>query len=205
MRTPIAGPAYQYFSSLSSIDATTTNTAISHTDSQTDKDIRFMRLALRLAQHAYREKEVPIGAVVVDQDGNVVSTGRNQVEERQDATAHAEVNALREASRYQNNWRLINCTLYTTLEPCMICLGAAQNFRISRIVYAAKDIRVGACGSWQSLHDVKHPIHHIVDVSGGVCEEESAVLLKRFFSALRTEKFRYPGYDLGRGISDSIV
>jgi tRNA(adenine34) deaminase len=164
-----------------------------------------MKLALRHAQHAYREKEVPIGAIVVDSDGNILATGRNQVEECHDATAHAELNALKQAAQYKNNWRLLNCTLYTTVEPCMMCFGAMQAFRISRVVYAAKDIRLGACGSWQSLHNVKHPFHHVVDVSGGVCEEESSMLLRRFFSSLRTEKFRYPGYDVGRGVCDSDI
>lgn len=169
------------------------------TDRRPD-DVRFMKLALRLAQHAYREKEVPIGAVVVDENGNVVSTGRNMVEETHDATAHAELRALRSAADFKKNWRLLNCTLYTTLEPCMMCLGAIQNFRISRVVYAAPDLRMGACGSWQSLHSHKHPFHQSLQVVGGVCEEDSAILLKRFFTSLRTEKFRYPGYDLGRGV-----
>lgn len=175
------------------------------TKQQKDNDIRYMKLALRLAQHAYREKEVPIGAVVVDSEGNIVSTGRNEVEEKHDATAHAEINALKYAAEHKKNWRLMDCTLYTTLEPCMMCLGAIQSFRIARVVYAAKDLRLGACGSWQPLHDLKHPIHQIVDISGGVCEEDSAVLLRRFFSALRTEKFRYPGYDLGRGVCEKGI
>lgn len=170
-----------------------------------EDDARYMKLALRMAQHAYREKEVPIGAVVVDSEGNIVSTGRNQVEEKHDATAHAEINALKEAANFKNNWRLLNCTLFTTLEPCMMCLGAIQGFRISRVVYAAKDLRLGACGSWQSLHEVNHPYHRSIQITGGVGEEESSLLLKRFFASLRTEKFRYPGYNVGRGITDPEI
>lgn len=153
-----------------------------------------MKLALRHAQHAYREREVPIGAVVVNEDtGEIISAGRNQVEELQDATAHAEIIALRRASKVVNNWRLSNCTLYTTLEPCSMCFATAQAFRIKRVVFAAKDVRLGACGTWINMSDQAHPYHPSIQITQGVLEEESAVLLKRFFQTLRQDKKLHGG------------
>ena len=112
-----------------------------------DKDETFMRLALRHAQHAFREKEVPIGAVVVEDDtGLVLATSRNRVEATQDPTAHAEVNSIRAACGLRNNWRLSGCTLYTTLEPCPMCLSTAMAARVNRVVFGAHDPRLGAAG-----------------------------------------------------------
>lgn len=162
------------------------------------KDSIFMKLAIRHAQHAYREREVPIGAVLVDEDHNVIASARNSVEELHDATAHAEVLCMRKAASLQENWRLHRCTLYTTLEPCNTCFSAAQAFRIKRLVYGAKDLRLGACGSFQSQHAIKHPFHEIV-VHGGVLEDESALLLKRFFKGVRDGEYRFGSFDLGRG------
>jgi tRNA(Arg) A34 adenosine deaminase TadA len=93
----------------------------------------FMKLALRNAQNAARDKEVPIGAVLVDKDNTVIATARNSVEECYDATAHAEMECLRKASRLLKNWRLQDCTLYTTVEPCAMCLSAIQSFRVKRL------------------------------------------------------------------------
>ena len=146
-----------------------------------------MRLALRHAQHAFREKEVPIGAVLIDIEGRVIATGRNQVEKMQDPTCHAEINCIRAAVAVQSNWRLIGHTLYTTLEPCPMCMGAIQAARIKRVVYGAKDLRLGALGSWIDMtQDNKHPFHD-VDVHGGVLENESGALLSRFFTLRRRE------------------
>lgn len=146
-----------------------------------------MRLALRHAQHAFREKEVPIGAVITDSEGRVIATGRNQVEKMQDPTCHAEINCIRAAAAVQNNWRLIGHTLYTTLEPCPMCMGAIQAARIKRVVYGAKDLRLGALGSWIDMaQDKKHPFHD-VDIHGGVLENESGALLSRFFLLRRRE------------------
>ena len=145
-----------------------------------------MRLALRHAQHAFREKEVPIGAVVVDGNGIVLATSRNQVEGKKDVTAHAEIDCLRKAAQLRNNWRLADCVLYSTLEPCPMCLGAIQASRIKRVVYAASDLRVGACGSWVDLVGAKHPYHEL-EVRGGLLCEESSILLKRFFQMRRRE------------------
>ncbi len=93
---------------------------------------------------------------------------------------------LRQAASMRNNWRLNNCTLYTTLEPCPMCMGAIQGFRIKRVVYAAPDLRLGSLGSWIDLVNANHPFHN-VEVTGGVLEEESSILLKRFFQMRRRE------------------
>jgi tRNA(adenine34) deaminase len=155
--------------------------------SASNGDEHFMRLALRHAQFAFREKEVPVGAVVVDGEGRVVAAGRNGVEQQKDATAHAEISVLRKAAKLIGNWRLQDCTLYTTLEPCAMCFSAAQGFRVKRVVYGAKDLRLGALGSWINLSDTAHPFHNI-EVTSGVLEEESGTLLKRFFQLRRREK-----------------
>lgn len=148
-------------------------------------DEHFMKLALRHAQHGARESEVPIGAVIVDSDGTVLAASRNRVEAEKDATAHAEVLCMREAAKLNDNWRLSNCTLYSTLEPCPMCLSAMQSFRIKRLVYGAKDIRLGACGSHVNLLD-NHPFHNI-EVADGLMAESSEGLLKRFFQSRRAE------------------
>ena len=153
-----------------------------------EDDDHFMRLALRHAQLAYRQKEVPIGAVVVDNERRlVISAARNCVEKMSDATAHAEMLAIQKAVKFNKNWRLNNCTLYTTLEPCPMCMGAIQSSRISRVVFGTRDQRMGACGSWVDLiKENKHPFHQ-VNVRGGVCEHECSDILKRFFRWRRKE------------------
>jgi tRNA(adenine34) deaminase len=154
-----------------------------------DKDEHYMRLALRHAQHSFREKEVPIGAVIVDVNGEILATSRNRVETKKDVTAHAEIDCLRKAAELKGNWRLSGCTLYSTLEPCPMCMGAIQASRISRVVYAAPDIRVGACGSWVDLVSSKHPYHE-VEIRGDLLKEESSVMLRRFFQMRRREKLQ---------------
>jgi len=151
------------------------------------KDESFMQLALRQAQHAYREGEVPIGSIVVSSDGDVLSASRNRIEASNDATAHAEINCMRKASKLINNWRLVDCTLYSTLEPCAMCLSAMQSFRIKRVIYGANDHRLGACGSWVDLGSRKHPFHKI-EISGGLLASESSLLLRRFFQSKRMER-----------------
>lgn len=167
-----------------------------------DKDEHYMRLALRHAQHSFREREVPIGAVIVDSNGVILATSRNQVEAKTDVTAHAEITCLRKASQIQNNWRLSGCTLYSTLEPCPMCMGAIQASRITKVVYGASDIRMGACGSWVDLVQSKHPFHN-VEVVGGLLQEESSTLLKRFFQMRRKESVTDDpvSYD----ISDALI
>ena len=158
----------------------------SSADLVVDRDEHFMRLALRHAQHSFREKEVPVGAVIVDANGTILAASRNEVESKNDVTAHAEISCIRKVAQMKNNWRLSDCTLYSTLEPCPMCMGAVQASRIKRVVYGAPDLRMGACGSWVNLVDMKHPFH-TVEVVGGLLSAESSTLLKRFFQMRRRE------------------
>eukprot|EP00980_Cylindrotheca_fusiformis_P021928 scaffold8762_cov104-Cylindrotheca_fusiformis.AAC.1 len=148
-----------------------------------------MNLALKEARAAEDIGEVPIGAIVVERahDGtfNVVSAAHNLVETTHDASAHAELLALRKASKRARNWRLVNATLYSTLEPCPMCLAAAQAFRISSIVYGAPDIRLGAIKTHIKLLEVDHPYHTIGEVIPDVLGEESASMLRSFFRGRR--------------------
>lgn len=144
-----------------------------------------MRMALGEAQAAADEGEVPVGAVVVC-DGRVIGRGRNARERLQDATAHAEILAITAASQTTGSWRLEDCTLYVTLEPCPMCLGACLNARVRRVVYGAMEPKFGACGS---VVDLRAPpgFNHRLDTTGGVLGEESSRLLVGFFRALRQQ------------------
>lgn len=147
-----------------------------------------MQAALELARHAYDDGEVPVGAVVVDETGAIIGTGRNRVESSADVTAHAEMEALRGSGfcdATNRGWRRGGCTLYTTLEPCAMCCAAASLARIKRIVYAAPDLRLGACGTFIDLTAEPHPFHMIDEVASGVCAEDSASLLRQFFRERR--------------------
>lgn len=150
-----------------------------------------MRHALRLAEEAASQDEVPIGAVLVDSSGSVLGTGRNLVEAEIDVTQHAEIVALRCAFRKLGSWRLQGTTLYSTLEPCAMCLSALALARVSTIVYSAPDFRLGACGTWIDLAAVKHPFHTFEEVRGNVLEQESAELLRAFFRRRRKEGPRW--------------
>lgn len=122
----------------------------------------------------------------------IIATGRNRVESLKDCTRHAEIEAIKKASEIRNNWRLLGCTLYTTLEPCAMCMGAIQASRIKRVVFGASDNRLGACGSWIDLkNDTKHPYSDVI-VEGGVLKSESSILLKRFFQSRRRESKGIP-------------
>jgi len=146
-------------------------------------DVEYMRRALALAQRAYDENEVPIGALAV-LAGAPVGEGWNRPIASHDPTAHAEIVALRAAAARLKNYRLGNATLYVTLEPCAMCVGAAIQARVARIVFGAWDQKAGACGSVFDL--TREPrLTHRVDVFGGVCAEECSVLLRRFFDARR--------------------
>ena len=146
-------------------------------------DADFLRRALALAIHAQSQNEVPVGAVVV-MGGEVIGEGWNHPIAAHDPTAHAEIIALRAAARSHKNYRLEAATLYVKLEPCAMCVGAALNARLSRLVFGAWDPKAGACGSVFDLpRDTR--LTHRMDVFGGVCAEESRVLLRRFFEARR--------------------
>jgi tRNA(adenine34) deaminase len=140
--------------------------------------------ALELAASAASSQDVPVGALVVDEDGVVIGRGRNVREALADPTGHAEVVALREAAAARGTWRLDGCTLVVTLEPCVMCAGAAIQARVATLVFGAWDPKAGACGSVWDL--VRDPLatHH-VDVVGGVRAEESAALLVDFFEGRR--------------------
>ncbi len=146
---------------------------------------QWMRLALEQARQAMALGEVPVGAVAV-LNGRVIGSGFNRKESDQDPTAHAEMIALREAAAYLNNWRLIDVTLYCTLEPCPMCAGAMIQARLSRLVYGAKDTRFGADGT---IIDVlgRPEFNHRVEVVAGVLADEAGDLLQEFFRRLRDE------------------
>lgn len=144
----------------------------------------WMRLALEQARAALRTGDVPIGAVVVDAQGDVVGTGRNEREAHGDPTAHAEILALRAAAAALGRWRLEDCTLVVTLEPCAMCAGASVLARIPRIVQGAWDPKAGACGS--VLDVIRHPqLNHWTELHPSVLEDECAQLLTDFFRGRR--------------------
>jgi len=147
----------------------------------TDEEV--MREALRLAVEGGGQGEVPVGAVVV-KDGNIIGRGYNAPISSGDPTAHAEIRALREASKSLGNYRLEGCFLYVTLEPCAMCAGAIMHARISRLIYAAADPKTGACGSVIDLFSEKKLNHHAT-VTGGVLASEAGRMLSEFFAARR--------------------
>ncbi len=143
----------------------------------------WMQAALDLAQQALSIDEVPVGAVVV-KDGEIVGRGFNAPISRHDPTAHAEIMALRDAAVRLGNYRLVDCELFVTLEPCAMCSGAIMHARIARVVFGARDPKTGACGSVIDLFAEQRLNHH-TEVVGGVRAEECATLLSRFFAARR--------------------
>ncbi|MBQ7736377.1 MAG: nucleoside deaminase [Oscillospiraceae bacterium] len=149
----------------------------------TSEEEKNMSLALALAREAAAAGEIPVGCVVLGPDGQVIGRGRNRREEGRDATAHAEIEAIREACRCRGDWRLSDCTLYVTLEPCPMCAGAILNARIPTVVYGARERKSGACGSVIDLFF--EPFGFQPRVYGGVLEEECAGALKEFFEEKR--------------------
>jgi len=143
---------------------------------------KYMRMALELAAQAEGDGDVPVGCVIVKED-RVIGRGRNRREERGDATAHAEVEAIRDACARTGSWRLTDCTLYVTLEPCPMCAGAVINSRVRRVFFGARDDRAGSCGSLVNLFEL--PYNHRPEYEGGVLAEECGALLKEFFGRLR--------------------
>jgi tRNA(adenine34) deaminase len=146
-------------------------------------DIEFMQRALLLAQRAARDGEVPVGALLV-LGNDVIGEGWNRPIGSLDPTAHAEIIAMRDGAQRLRNYRLGAATLYATLEPCAMCMGAVLNARLARVVFGAWDPKAGACGSVIDLP--REPrLTHRIDVFGGVCSEESAGLLREFFASRR--------------------
>ena len=144
-----------------------------------------MKLALEMAIQAKEQGEVPVGAIIVHK-GRVIAAEHNRVESLQDPTAHAELLALRSACRVLGNWRLLDVVLYTTLEPCSMCLGAIINSRCPKVIWGAPDLRQGADGSWCKLLHTPHPISN-PQLQGGCLAQESACILREFFKSRRTE------------------
>lgn len=148
-----------------------------------EDDVRWMRRALELASEAEAVGEVPVGAVIV-KDGELIAEACNRSITDHDATAHAEIVALRTAGKSSSNYRLPDTTLYVTLEPCPMCVGAMIHARVARVVYGATDPRTGALGgAFDLLHDQQH--NHVFEVQGGVMEQECREMLQNFFRSRR--------------------
>ncbi|MGN0686964.1 MAG: tRNA adenosine(34) deaminase TadA [Oscillospiraceae bacterium] len=146
-------------------------------------DEEYMLKALELAEKAYALGEIPVGAIVVSPDGEIIGEGYNKREMLNSPTAHAEVIAIEQAAQRLSQWRLSGCTLYVTLEPCPMCVGAVINSRLKRVVYGAFDDKNGACASVTCLFDKKFT--HIPFVRSRVLSEQCAEILTRFFRQLR--------------------
>ncbi len=149
-------------------------------------DEQWMRAALEEADRAAARGEVPVGCVVVGADGTVLGRGHNLRETDADPTAHAEIVAIREASRVRRSWRLEGATLYVTLEPCVMCAGAMVNARIARVVWGCDDPKGGACATLYTIGEDTR-LNHRFTATRGVLEAECADRLKRFFAELRAQ------------------
>lgn len=148
-------------------------------------DVEFMTLAIEQAKLSAQETEVPVGAVIV-RNGEVVSVGRNRRETGKNALAHAEIEAIDLACKKLGGWRLWECEMFVTLEPCPMCTGAIINSRIRRLVFGASDYKAGSCGSVINLFDL--PYNHKPEVVSGFMQEECSALLTEFFADLRKRK-----------------
>ena len=143
---------------------------------------RYMRLALEEANAAFAQGEVPVGCVIV-RNGAVIARGHNRREQTQNALSHAETEAIQQACKAVGDWRLADCTLYVTLEPCPMCAGAILNARVGTVVYGASDATFGACGGVMNLFEEAFGVHP--KLYGGVLAEECGSLLQKFFKELR--------------------
>ena len=143
----------------------------------------YMTLALGLAKEAALEGDVPVGCIIVSPEGNIIGRGRNRREANCDATAHAEVEAIREANKALGTWRLHGCTMYVTLEPCPMCAGAIINSRIAKLFYGSREDNSGSCGSVINLFMERYG--HSPQIVGGILDDECKAVLKEFFEKLR--------------------
>lgn len=150
-------------------------------------DTFFMSQAMRQAQRAYREKEVPVGAVIVHQGRSIIARAHNQVETLKDATAHAEMLALTQAQSSFGDWRLTDCDLYVTKEPCPMCAGAIVHCRIRRVIFGCGDAKGGAAGGVVNILQMP-TLNHASEITPGVMADESILLLKDFFQKARAKK-----------------
>ncbi|EFO67493.1 tRNA adenosine(34) deaminase TadA [Lactobacillus iners] len=147
---------------------------------------KIMKLAFLEADKAEQQGEIPIGAVIVDAEGNLIGRGYNRRELDEDATRHAEIIAIQEACKNLNSWRLIDCSLFVTLEPCPMCAGAIINARLKNVYYGAFDPKAGACGSVVDLFAFTKFNHH-PQIFGGLYREQAAQQLKKFFKNIRQQ------------------
>ncbi len=149
-------------------------------------DNEFMKEALKEAQKAYDKLEVPVGCVIV-KDGKIIARAHNQKETKLDTTKHAEILAIQKASKKLESWRLLDCEMYVTLEPCPMCAGAIINSRIKKVYIGTKDEKTGACGSKLNLLE-DYTFNHKVEIETGIMKNECEEILKKFFKELRKIK-----------------
>lgn len=150
------------------------------------EDIEFMKIALTEAKKAYKKLEIPVGVVIV-KDGKIIARAHNEKEEKNDATMHAEIIAIKKASKKLKNWRLTDCKMYVTLEPCTMCAGAIIQSRISKVYIGTMDLNTGSCGSVYNVFE-DYKFNHHVEAEYGICKEECERILKQFFKMLRELK-----------------
>lgn len=155
-----------------------------------EKDIFYMKKALEIAEKYTQHGEVPVGAVIV-KDGEIISFGTNHRENEKNCLCHAEIEAINNACKKLNGWRLWQCSMYVTLEPCPMCAGAIINARIPRVVFGAYDKKNGSCGSVINLFELSY--NHKPEVTGGVLQEECSAVLKEFFKKLRKGEIKQFG------------
>ena len=148
-------------------------------------DLFFMKKAYEQAKRAYKIREVPVGAVIV-KDGEIISRAYNRRETGKNAIYHAELSAIEKACKKLGGWRLSGCTLYVTLEPCVMCAGAIINSRIKRVVFGAYEPKTGSCSAESVVNLFNLPFNHTPEVYGGICEKECGELLTEFFKEKRT-------------------
>jgi len=146
-------------------------------------DEKYMREALKEAKRAFEKNEVPIGSVIV-KSGKVIARAHNTIEKDNSSLSHAEMKAIKKAQKKIGNWRLNGCVLYSSVEPCIMCISAILLSRIERVVYGCKDKKFGGCESLAEIQNIKG-LNHKVEILGGVLEEESVKLMKRFFRKIR--------------------
>ncbi len=154
-------------------------------ENENENDVKYMREAMKQAVKAYETGEVPIGCIIVENaTGKVIGRGYNRRNTDRTTLAHAEITAIKKASKAAGDWRLEGCTIYITLEPCPMCAGAIVQARIDRCVFAAPSDKAGCAGSVVNLLDMSG-FNHQVEITSGVLEEESQALIKKFFKELR--------------------
>lgn len=151
-----------------------------------NKDEKFMKQAIKQAQKAYEQEEIPVGAVIV-KDNKIIARAYNKKEQKQDTTNHAEIIAIQKASKKLKTWRLTDCKMYVTLEPCSMCAGALIQARLKKVYIGTMDEKTGSCGSVLNLLQ-DYTFNHKVEVQTGILQEECESLLKKFFKELRQKK-----------------